>query len=160
MGAGAGLVYGDLLPGNLLFERGRLSAVIDFWGLGVGDPACDLMIAWGLFSGESRDVFRAHWRSMMLRGREVEVGRQLRRCRSSRERFMKFYQPLTDISTSVGGRPGRFLVHVRRKSGRDLDRTAYGQVWMSGMAHRRANKRRDGFAKPFVDTVHAVRGLP
>jgi aminoglycoside phosphotransferase (APT) family kinase protein len=51
--------HGDLLPGNLLFERGRLSAVIDFWGLGVGDPACDLMIAWGLFSGESRDVFRA-----------------------------------------------------------------------------------------------------
>ena len=51
--------HGDLLPGNLLFERGRLSAVIDFAGLGVGDPACDLMIAWGLFSGESRDTFRA-----------------------------------------------------------------------------------------------------
>jgi aminoglycoside phosphotransferase (APT) family kinase protein len=51
--------HGDLLPGNLLFERGRLSAVIDFGGLGVGDPACDLIIAWGLFSGESRDVFRA-----------------------------------------------------------------------------------------------------
>ncbi|MBA2298291.1 MAG: aminoglycoside phosphotransferase family protein [Actinobacteria bacterium] len=52
-------VHGDLLPGNLLVERGRLSAVIDFGGLGVGDPACDLMIAWDLFSGESRDVFRA-----------------------------------------------------------------------------------------------------
>ena len=50
--------HGDMLPGNLLFERGRLSAVIDFGGLGLGDPACDLMIAWGLFSGESRDVFR------------------------------------------------------------------------------------------------------
>ena len=35
-----------------------LSAVIDFAGLGVGDPACDLMIAWGLFTGESRDLFR------------------------------------------------------------------------------------------------------
>lgn len=51
--------HGDLLPGNLLVEGGRLSAVIDFGGLGVGDPACDLMIAWGLFSGESRDVFRS-----------------------------------------------------------------------------------------------------
>ena len=51
-------VHGDLLPGNLLVEQGRLSAVIDFGGLGVGDPACDLMVAWGLFSGESRDVFR------------------------------------------------------------------------------------------------------
>lgn len=51
--------HGDLLPGNLLVERGRLSAVIDFGGLGVGDPACDLIVAWGLFSGESRNVFRA-----------------------------------------------------------------------------------------------------
>lgn len=50
--------HGDLLPGNLLFDQGRLTAVIDFGGLGVGDPAPDLMIAWGLFSGESRDVFR------------------------------------------------------------------------------------------------------
>ena len=51
--------HGDLLPGNLLFRQGRLSAVIDFGGLAVGDPACDLMIAWGLFTGESRDVFRS-----------------------------------------------------------------------------------------------------
>lgn len=50
--------HGDMLPGNLLVERGRISAVIDFGGLGVGDPACDLMIVWSLFSGESRDVFR------------------------------------------------------------------------------------------------------
>lgn len=52
-------IHGDLIPGNLLVEGGRLSAVIDFGGLGVGDPACDLMVAWTLFSGESRDVFRA-----------------------------------------------------------------------------------------------------
>ena len=52
-------VHGDMLPGNLLVKQGRLSAVIDFGGVGLGDPACDLMIAWGLFSGESRDVFRA-----------------------------------------------------------------------------------------------------
>jgi aminoglycoside phosphotransferase (APT) family kinase protein len=51
--------HGDLLPGNLLFENGQLTTVIDFAGLGVGDPACDLMIAWGLFSGESREAFRA-----------------------------------------------------------------------------------------------------
>ena len=49
--------HGDLLIGNILFDQGRLSAVIDFGGSGVGDPACDLMIAWSLFSGESRDVF-------------------------------------------------------------------------------------------------------
>ncbi len=50
--------HGDLLPGNVLVEDGRLRAVIDWSGLAVGDPACDLMMAWGLFSGESRIAFR------------------------------------------------------------------------------------------------------
>lgn len=52
-------IHGDLQPVNLLVQRGRLSAVIDWGGLGVGDPACDLMIAWSYFSGDSRAVFRA-----------------------------------------------------------------------------------------------------
>ncbi len=51
-------VHGDLQSGNLLAVQGRLSAVIDFGGLGVGDPACDLVVAWSLFSGESREAFR------------------------------------------------------------------------------------------------------
>jgi aminoglycoside phosphotransferase (APT) family kinase protein len=52
-------IHGDLQTGNLLVEHGRLSAVIDFGGLAVGDPACDLMIAWMLLSADTRDVFRA-----------------------------------------------------------------------------------------------------
>ena len=52
-------IHGDLQPGNLLALRGRLSAVIDFGGLGVGDPACDVTVAWSLFSAESRAAFRA-----------------------------------------------------------------------------------------------------
>jgi aminoglycoside phosphotransferase (APT) family kinase protein len=53
-------IHGDMMPGNLLINQGgRLSAVIDFGCLGVGDPACDMMAAWTLFSGESREVFRA-----------------------------------------------------------------------------------------------------
>ena len=32
--------------------------MIDFGTCGVGDPACDLAIAWTMFSGESRRVFR------------------------------------------------------------------------------------------------------
>jgi aminoglycoside phosphotransferase (APT) family kinase protein len=51
--------HGDLLPGNLLFQQGRLSAIIDFGTLGVGDPACDLMVAWNTLPAESRSVFRA-----------------------------------------------------------------------------------------------------
>ena len=51
-------VHGDISVGNLLVQKGRLSAVIDFGQLGIGDPACDLSIAWTLFKGESREIFR------------------------------------------------------------------------------------------------------
>ena len=51
-------VHGDIAVGNLLVEQGKLSAVIDFGGLGIGDPSCDLEIAWTLFTGESRKTFR------------------------------------------------------------------------------------------------------
>jgi aminoglycoside phosphotransferase (APT) family kinase protein len=51
-------VHGDISAGNLLVQDGRLSAVIDFGQLGIGDPACDLAITWTLFKGESRDIFR------------------------------------------------------------------------------------------------------
>jgi aminoglycoside phosphotransferase (APT) family kinase protein len=52
-------VHGDLLPGNLLVVDGRLSAVIDFGCLNVGDPACDLQPAWNVFAAESRTRYRA-----------------------------------------------------------------------------------------------------
>ena len=52
-------LHGDLLTGNVLVTGRRLRAVIDFGCLGVGDPACDVMAAWTLFSGESREAFRA-----------------------------------------------------------------------------------------------------
>jgi aminoglycoside phosphotransferase (APT) family kinase protein len=51
-------IHGDLAPTNLLAVDGRLSAVIDFGCLGVGDPACDLMVAWTFLSTTSRSVFR------------------------------------------------------------------------------------------------------
>jgi aminoglycoside phosphotransferase (APT) family kinase protein len=47
-------IHGDLLPGNLLLTGGRLSAVIDFGGLNVGDPACELQAAWNVFTGTAR----------------------------------------------------------------------------------------------------------
>lgn len=51
-------LHSDLLPGNLLTSSGRLSAVIDFGALGVGDPAVDVMAAWTVFDAETRDAFR------------------------------------------------------------------------------------------------------
>lgn len=51
--------HGDVAAGNLLVKDGALCAVIDFGCSGVGDPACDLAIAWTLFKGTSRNAFRA-----------------------------------------------------------------------------------------------------
>lgn len=50
-------IHGDVAVGNLLVDQGRLSAVIDFGGMGIGDPACDLAMAWTFFKEESREVF-------------------------------------------------------------------------------------------------------
>lgn len=51
-------IHGDIAPTNLLVKNGKLIAVIDFGGLGIGDPACDYAIAWTFFDTESRMVFR------------------------------------------------------------------------------------------------------
>lgn len=51
-------IHGDLGPGNLLAHNGRLTAVIDFGCLGVGDPACDLIVAWMFLSTSARAIFR------------------------------------------------------------------------------------------------------
>ncbi len=65
-------IHGDLMPGNLIVRDGRLSAVIDWSLVCVGDPACDLMVAWMFLGAESRpqlrtalDVDEAGW----MRGR-------------------------------------------------------------------------------------------
>lgn len=51
--------HGDLSPGNVLVRDGRLRAVIDFGGIGVGAPTVDLVVAWNLLSPAGREVFRA-----------------------------------------------------------------------------------------------------
>jgi aminoglycoside phosphotransferase (APT) family kinase protein len=66
------LLHGDLIPGNLLVADGRLTAVLDWGGIGVGDPAQDLAPAWAVLNEagaaalrEDLDVDEASW----LRGR-------------------------------------------------------------------------------------------
>jgi aminoglycoside phosphotransferase (APT) family kinase protein len=58
-GEGVLALASDEASRHLLVRAGRLSAVIDFGFSGVGDPACDLTIAWTLLSGECREAFCA-----------------------------------------------------------------------------------------------------
>jgi aminoglycoside phosphotransferase (APT) family kinase protein len=50
--------HGDVAAGDLLVRDGRLAAVIDFGCSGIGDPACDVVIAWNLLDDAARVAFR------------------------------------------------------------------------------------------------------
>ena len=50
-------VHGDIAMGNILHQDYLLAGVIDFGILGVGDPACDLVMAWTYFDDISRSIF-------------------------------------------------------------------------------------------------------
>jgi aminoglycoside phosphotransferase (APT) family kinase protein len=52
-------LHTDINAGNLLARNGRLSAVIDWGGLALGDPAVDLIVAWDLLMPDTRGIFRA-----------------------------------------------------------------------------------------------------
>jgi aminoglycoside phosphotransferase (APT) family kinase protein len=51
-------VHGDLSSGNILINEGKLTAIIDFSGICIGDPSCDLVIAWTYLSKASRTSFK------------------------------------------------------------------------------------------------------
>ena len=81
-------LHGDVAAVNLLVEHGRLCAVIDFGQLAAGDPSCDLTIAWTLFSGTSRDTFRAALsvdEATWVRGRGWGLWKALLQLRSHRD---------------------------------------------------------------------------
>lgn len=83
-------LHGDIAPGNLLVDNGRLSAVIDFGGCGTGDPACDLAIAWTFMDRATAARFRATldhdeatwtrargwalWKTLISLQKQVETG--------------------------------------------------------------------------------------
>jgi len=50
--------HGDLDCRNWVVQDRRISGVIDWGSMGVGDPACDVMVAWKLHSAAARNAFR------------------------------------------------------------------------------------------------------
>lgn len=50
-------LHGDLHAGNIIVDGGRISAVVDWGDICAGDPACDLSVAYSMFSGEPRAAF-------------------------------------------------------------------------------------------------------
>jgi aminoglycoside phosphotransferase (APT) family kinase protein len=52
------VVHGDLIPGNLLVAEAGLTAVIDWGGLGAGDPAQDVDPAWSVLDAAGAAAFR------------------------------------------------------------------------------------------------------
>lgn len=50
-------IHGDFAIGNMLIQNGKLSAIIDCGGMGVGDPASDLVIAWTFLKDTARGIF-------------------------------------------------------------------------------------------------------
>src|SRR5262249_20839562 len=51
-------IHGDLDSRNILARDGAITGVIDWGGLGVGDPACDVMVAWKMLPAAEREQFR------------------------------------------------------------------------------------------------------
>lgn len=52
------LTHGDLIPGNLIVDDGRLVGVIDWGYLSAADPALDLVAAWAVVAPSARPRFR------------------------------------------------------------------------------------------------------
>lgn len=51
-------IHGDFATGNILIKDSRVRSIIDFGCIGIGDPACDLVIAWTLLKNQSRKIFK------------------------------------------------------------------------------------------------------
>ncbi len=100
-------IHGDVADGNLLLDgAGELAAVIDFGTCGVGDPACDLAIAWTLLTPDGRQAFRdrlsvddATW----TRGRGWALWKTLATCRNSLDDMDELEQAKRTLTAVLDG---------------------------------------------------------
>lgn len=82
--------HSDIAPGNLLLDDGKLAAAIDVGTCGVGDPSCDMAIAWTLLTVDGRQAFRKRLsigEDTWERGRGWALWRTLITCAQTIGRF-------------------------------------------------------------------------
>ncbi len=94
--------HGDLAQGNLLLRDGALAAVIDFGTCGVGDPACDLAVAWTLLTAEGRRAFRSRLSvddATWARGRGWALWKTLATCSHTPDTTDDAWRALDEILT-------------------------------------------------------------
>jgi aminoglycoside phosphotransferase (APT) family kinase protein len=51
-------IHGDLDARNLLVRDGRITGVLDWGAVCVGDPACDVKASWAVLDADTRPLFR------------------------------------------------------------------------------------------------------
>jgi aminoglycoside phosphotransferase (APT) family kinase protein len=73
------MTHGDLIPGNVLVSKGRLTGVIDVGGLGPADPALDLVGAWHLLEANHDKCCVSASAAMTLSGSVAKRGPSNRR---------------------------------------------------------------------------------
>ena len=97
-------VHGDMAPSNFIVRGGQLVAVIDFGCAAVGDPACDLVVAWTFFDSAERNSSGRRSHSTTHVGIAPEGGRSGKHsgCSSTR-RWAKFRLPTPSIASAGGG---------------------------------------------------------
>ena len=101
-------IHGDLHPANLLTRRGRLTSVIDWGGMGLGDPGMDLMVAWTLLDAQARAAFKAAMEpdpAAWARGRAQALGKALQAIPYYRHTNPEFHRQMCQTLARVAADP-------------------------------------------------------
>jgi aminoglycoside phosphotransferase (APT) family kinase protein len=67
-------VHGDIASGNIIFFDKKLYGLIDLGTMSIGDPSCDLIIAYTVFYGESIMILKMKLNMIKTLGFALWVG--------------------------------------------------------------------------------------
>lgn len=99
-------IHGDLNAENIIMENNKLKGIIDWGNMGIGDPACDLVITWTFLPAKYRHFFKslvgldtATWQ----RAKGWALWKALTTLKSSREKYKQqehmFYEMVREMAS-------------------------------------------------------------